>query len=56
MPTMKIRDGDLDLVDYESNSFPPGWNLKTFGYEKKEAANKNISLIVRRDESICRNS
>jgi len=56
MPTMKIRDDDLDLVEYESNSFTPGWNLKTFGCEKKEAAGKNIYLIVRRYESICRNS
>ena len=36
MPTMKIRGGDLDLVEYEFNSFPPGKNLKTLGYEKNE--------------------
>jgi beta-ribofuranosylaminobenzene 5'-phosphate synthase len=36
MPTMKIRGGDLDLVEYEFNSFPPGKNLKTLGYEKKK--------------------
>jgi beta-ribofuranosylaminobenzene 5'-phosphate synthase len=35
MPTMKIRGGDLDLVEYEFNSFPPGKDLKTLGYEKK---------------------
>jgi beta-ribofuranosylaminobenzene 5'-phosphate synthase len=34
MPTMKIRGGDLDLVEYEFNSFLPGQNLKTLGYEK----------------------
>jgi beta-ribofuranosylaminobenzene 5'-phosphate synthase len=34
MPTMKIRGGDLDLVEYEFNPFPPGQNLKTLGYEK----------------------
>jgi beta-RFAP synthase len=36
MPTMKIRGGDLDLVEYEFNSFPPGQKLKTLGYEKKK--------------------
>jgi beta-ribofuranosylaminobenzene 5'-phosphate synthase len=36
MPTMKIRGGDLDLVEYEFNAFPPGQNLKTLGYEKKK--------------------
>jgi beta-RFAP synthase len=40
MPTMKIRGGDLDLVEYEFNSFPPGQNLKTLGYEKKKYALK----------------
>ena len=35
MPTMKIRGGDLDLVEYEFTSFLPGLNLKTLGYEKK---------------------
>jgi len=43
MPTMKIRGVDLDLVEYEFNSFPPGQNLKTIGYEKKkESDGKNI--------------
>jgi hypothetical protein len=43
MPTMKIRGGDLDLVEYEFTSYPPGTNLKTLGFEKKEeAAGKNI--------------
>jgi hypothetical protein len=45
MPTMKIRGGDLDLVEYEFNPFPPGQNLKTLEFEKKdEAAGKNILL------------
>lgn len=35
MPTMKIRGGDLDLVEYEFTSFPPGQKLNTLGYEKK---------------------
>lgn len=34
MATMKIRGGDLDLVEYEFISFPPGQQLKTLGYEK----------------------
>ena len=43
MPTMKIHGADLDLVEYEFNSFPAGRILKTLGYEKiKEAAGKNI--------------
>jgi beta-ribofuranosylaminobenzene 5'-phosphate synthase len=35
MPTMKIRGGDLDLVEYEFNAFPPGQNLKTLGMEEE---------------------
>jgi beta-ribofuranosylaminobenzene 5'-phosphate synthase len=42
MPTMKIRGGDLDLVEYEFNSFPPGQNLKTLGYEKKKYTLKPV--------------
>lgn len=33
MPTMKIRGGDLDLVEYEFNSFLPGKNINTLGFE-----------------------
>jgi beta-ribofuranosylaminobenzene 5'-phosphate synthase len=33
MPTMKIRGGDLDLVEYEFNPFLPGENLQTLGLE-----------------------
>ncbi len=34
MPTMKIRGGDLDLVEYEFNSFSPGENIYTIGLER----------------------
>ena len=41
MPSMKIRGGDLELIEF--NSFLPGLDLKSLGYEKKrEAAGKNI--------------
>ncbi len=33
MATMKIRGGDLDLVEYEFTSFFPGENIRTLGYE-----------------------
>lgn len=36
MAIMKIRGGDLDLVEYEVLTFPPGKNLKTLGLEKKK--------------------
>ncbi|PKG31302.1 GHMP kinase, partial [Methanoregula sp.] len=36
MAVMKIRGGDLDLVEYEFQTFPPGKNLKTLGLEKKK--------------------
>jgi len=43
MPTMKIQGGELDLVEKEFSSFPPGQNLKTLGYEKKkESMGRNI--------------
>lgn len=32
---MKIRGGDLDLVEYEFTSFFPGENTRTLGYEGK---------------------
>ena len=31
MTIMKIRGGDLDLVEYEFNAFCPGENLHTAG-------------------------
>ena len=35
MPAMKIRGGDLDLVEYDFKTFAPGTELKTLGLEKK---------------------
>ena len=35
MPIMKIRGGDLDLVEYDFKTFAPGKDLKTLGLEKK---------------------
>ena len=31
---MKIRGGDLDLVEYEFQPFYPGENIQTLGFEK----------------------
>jgi hypothetical protein len=43
MPTIKIRGGDLNQVEYEFPSYLPGTKLNTFGFGKKEeAAGKNI--------------
>jgi beta-RFAP synthase len=36
MAIMKIRGGDLDLVEYEFRTFSPGETLKTLGLEKKK--------------------
>jgi beta-ribofuranosylaminobenzene 5'-phosphate synthase len=33
MPVMKIRGGDLDLVEYEFVSFHPGEEIRTLGLE-----------------------
>lgn len=33
MTILRIRGGDLDLVEYEFNSFHPGENINTCGYE-----------------------
>jgi beta-RFAP synthase len=33
MATLKIRGGDLDLVEYEFDSFPPGERIRTLGLE-----------------------
>jgi beta-ribofuranosylaminobenzene 5'-phosphate synthase len=38
MAIMKIRGGDLDLVEYEFTAFAPGKNLKTLGLEEKKYA------------------
>jgi beta-ribofuranosylaminobenzene 5'-phosphate synthase len=34
MPVMKIRGGDLDLVEYEFSSFSPGENINTLGLDR----------------------
>lgn len=34
MPTMKIRGGDLDLVEYEFTSFSPGEHIRPRGLQK----------------------
>ncbi len=34
MTILKIRGGDLDLVEYDFTSFHPGENMNTCGYEK----------------------
>ncbi len=46
MAIMKIRGGDLDLVEYEFLTFPPGKNLKTLGFEKKKFALKPVKGTV----------
>jgi beta-RFAP synthase len=38
MPTMKIRGGDLDLVEYEFMAFTPGEEIRTCGFEGKITA------------------
>lgn len=38
MAIMKIRGGDLDLVEYEFKAFAPGKDKKTLGLEKQEYA------------------
>ena len=49
MAIMKIRGGDLDLVEYEFKTFAPGENLKTLGLEKKKYTLKPVkgSVLVR---------
>jgi len=34
MAIMKIRGGDLDLVEYDFKTFAPGTIIKTLGYDK----------------------
>ena len=46
MAIMKIRGGDLDLVEYEFKTFAPGTILKTLGLEKKKYALKPITGSV----------
>ncbi|MDD1694806.1 MAG: GHMP kinase [Methanoregula sp.] len=49
MAIMKIRGGDLDLVEYEFKTFAPGKMLKTLGLEKKKYTLKPVkgSVLVR---------
>ncbi|MDD1689223.1 MAG: GHMP kinase [Methanoregula sp.] len=49
MAIMKIRGGDLDLVEYEFKTFAPGKMLKTLGLEKKKYTLKPAkgSVLVR---------
>ncbi|MDD1685999.1 GHMP kinase [Methanoregula sp.] len=46
MAIMKIRGGDLDLVEYEFGTFAPGKNLKTLGLEKKKYSLKPVTGTV----------
>jgi beta-RFAP synthase len=46
MPIMKIRGGDLDLVEYEFKTFAPGTITKTLGLEKKPHVLKPIAGTV----------
>lgn len=46
MAKMMIRGGDLDLVEYEFPTFPPGKNLKTLGFEKKTFALKPVKGTI----------
>jgi len=49
MAIMKIRGGDLDLVEYEFRTFAPGKILKTLGLEKKKYPLKPVkdSVLVK---------
>lgn len=46
MPTMKIRGGDLDLVEYEFTSFEPGERIKSLGLSRP-AATESLKGTVR---------
>lgn len=46
MPIMKIRGGDLDLVEYDFRTFIPGTVIKTLGYEKQLHVLKPVSGTV----------
>ena len=46
MAKMMIRGGDLDLVEYEFLTFPPGKNLKTLGLETKKFALRPVKGSV----------
>jgi beta-RFAP synthase len=46
MAIMKIRGGDLDLVEYEFGTFAPGTIIKTLGYEKQQYLLKPVRETV----------
>ncbi len=46
MAIMKIRGGDLDLVEYEFGTFAPGEQLHTLGLEEKKFALKPVKGTV----------
>jgi len=46
MPIMKIRGGDLDLVEYDFKAFAPGTILKTLGLEKKKYMLKPVAGTI----------
>ncbi|PWR75292.1 GHMP kinase [Methanospirillum stamsii] len=48
MTILKIRGGDLDLVEYDFTSFHPGENINTCGYEKKYFLNPSAEPIKTR--------
>jgi beta-ribofuranosylaminobenzene 5'-phosphate synthase len=46
MAIMKIRGGDLDLVEYEFTSFYPGENIRTLGYENHYPLTQTDEVIT----------
>ncbi len=46
MPIMRIRGGDLDLVEYDFRTFAPGTVIKTLGIEKQPHALKPVPGTV----------
>ncbi len=46
MVVMKIRGGDLDLVEYEFPSFHPGENIRTLGFERAYPLNPVAGTVT----------
>ena len=46
MVKLTIRGGDLDLVEYELQPFPPGKQMNTLGFEKKKFSLKPVKGTV----------
>ena len=46
MGTMKIRGGDLDLVEYEFTSFSPGENIRPCGLQKDYNLSPVSGIVV----------